>query len=95
MNPRLILAGFILPIRIMISHSINALHFFGGNTKTGIRPELFLLITNAVTTWIFGKPIVNVSNLPSRYGIVGGIGYALYCEQKFILKTKSKVSCYG
>ncbi len=76
--PWLILIGYIIVTLTMVPWKVSTQQFFGGNNKSGAAPGMFLLVTSAVITWIFGKSIANAAHLANTYGITGGIGYALY-----------------
>jgi Na+/proline symporter len=76
--PWLILVAYFLVTLTMVPWKVNSRQFFGGTNKAGGTPGMFLLVSSAVITWIFGKSIANASHLAYTYGVTGGIGYALY-----------------
>ena len=76
--PWVILLGYIIVTLTMVPKKVNVTQFFAGTSKTGAAPNLFLLVTSAGISWIFGKSIANAAHLADSFGITGGIGYALY-----------------
>lgn len=52
--------------------------FFSAQTKKGGQPGIFMLTSSLVISWIFAKSITNAANLGLSYGLVGGLGYAVY-----------------
>jgi len=56
---------------------VSALAFFQGRSSQE-RPGLWLLVSSAAISWIFAKSIDNAASLSSAFGLVGGIGYAIY-----------------
>ena len=57
---------------------VSAPEFFGGQSRYGQAPGLWLLVSSATISWIFAKSIDNAASLGSAFGITGGIGYAIY-----------------
>ncbi len=57
---------------------VSAVQFFQGNSARGEAPGLWLLVASAAVTWLFAKSIANAANLAGAFGVVGGIGYAIY-----------------
>jgi SSS family solute:Na+ symporter len=57
---------------------VSALEFFEGVSKQGRTPGLWLLASSAAISWIFAKSIDNAASLANAFGILGGIGYAIY-----------------
>ncbi len=51
--------------------------FFSAATK-GKKPQMLLLTSSLVISWIFAKSITNAANLGMTYGLVGGVAYACY-----------------
>ena len=52
--------------------------FFKGTDKKG-RAATSLMVTSSVfIAWIFAKSVYNCANMGYSYGIVGGVGYAVY-----------------
>jgi SSS family solute:Na+ symporter len=76
--PWLVLAGYCLLVLRMTPQSVSPAQFFGGTDSQGKGPGLWLLVASAAITWIFAKSIANAANLAGAFGIIGGIGYALY-----------------
>ncbi len=52
--------------------------FFNAVSKTGNQPGFWILTSSLVISWIFAKSITNAANLGLSFGIVGGVGYAVY-----------------
>jgi solute:Na+ symporter, SSS family len=52
--------------------------FFEGQSSTGQAPGLWLLVASAAISWIFAKSIDNAASLGQAFGVLGGIGYAIY-----------------
>lgn len=52
--------------------------FFEGQSSTGQAPGLWLLVASAAISWIFAKSIDNAASLGQTFGVLGGIGYAIY-----------------
>lgn len=63
---------FISPIARTVSD------FFRATNKKNAEPNLWLLTSSLVISWIFAKSITNAANLGLKYGIVGGVAYATY-----------------
>jgi len=76
--PWLVLAGYAVLIWAIMPRRVDATQFFGGASKSGTEPGLWLLVASAAITWIFAKSISNAANLGAAFGLWGGIGYALY-----------------
>jgi SSS family solute:Na+ symporter len=76
--PWLVLAGYCLLVLRMTPQTVSPAQFFGGADSQGKGPGLWLLVASAAITWIFAKSIANAANLAGAFGIIGGIGYALY-----------------
>ncbi|MGB7087007.1 MAG: Na+/proline symporter [Phormidesmis sp.] len=57
---------------------VSALEFFGGQSRQGQSPGLWLLVSSAAISWIFAKSIDKAASLGNAFGITGGIGYAIY-----------------
>lgn len=57
---------------------VSATEFFDGESSRGKAPELWVLVASAAITWIFAKSISNAAALANAFGVMGGIGYALY-----------------
>lgn len=52
--------------------------FFSAESKKGKQPNIFLLTSSLVISWIFAKSITNAANLGLAFGFVGGFAYAIY-----------------
>ncbi|MEM9980085.1 MAG: Na+/proline symporter [Cyanobacteria bacterium P01_D01_bin.2] len=57
---------------------VSASEFFEGQSHQGRAPGLWLLVSSAAISWIFAKSIDNAASLGSSFGILGGLGYAIY-----------------
>ncbi|MBF2079306.1 MAG: Na+/proline symporter [Synechococcales cyanobacterium T60_A2020_003] len=57
---------------------VPATEFFSGESHTGQAPGLWLLVASAAISWIFAKSIDNAASLAGTFGVLGGIGYAIY-----------------
>lgn len=73
--------GFILLTSILIFAAApiarTTQDFFYGSKKNK-KPNVILLTSSLVISWIFAKSITNVANLGLSYGMVGVISYATY-----------------
>ncbi|WP_017297928.1 hypothetical protein [Nodosilinea nodulosa] len=71
--------GFLLYlVRQTTPDRVSAPEFFEGQSSTGQAPGLWLLVASAAISWIFAKSIDNAASLGSAFGVLGGIGYAIY-----------------
>ncbi|MFK7949482.1 MAG: sodium:solute symporter [Saprospiraceae bacterium] len=52
--------------------------FFRATTKADTTPNVWLLTSSLVISWIFAKSITNAANLGMAFGFVGGVAYATY-----------------
>ena len=52
--------------------------FFKGTNKEGRAASSLLITSSVFISWIFAKSVYNCANMGYAYGIVGGIGYAVY-----------------
>jgi len=52
--------------------------FFSALSVKGKQPNIIMLTSSLVISWIFAKSITNAANLGLEYGMVGGIAYATY-----------------
>lgn len=59
-------------------YSKTALTFFSAHSTRGKSPGVILLTSSLVISWIFAKSITNAANLGLEFGLIGGIGYAVY-----------------
>ena len=76
--PWFVLGTYGVIVLRMTPVSVTPIQFFTGRAASGAEPGLWLLVGSAAITWIFAKSIANAANLAGAFGIVGGIGYALY-----------------
>jgi Na+/proline symporter len=78
MLPWLVLASYCVIVLRLTPQSVTPMQFFGGGDARGAAPGLWLLVASAAITWIFAKSIANAADLAGAFGIIGGIGYAIY-----------------
>lgn len=52
--------------------------FFKGTDKKGRAASSLMVTSSVFIAWIFAKSVYNCANMGYSYGIVGGIGYAVY-----------------
>jgi len=52
--------------------------FFNALSIKGKQPNVILLTSSLVISWIFAKSITNAANLGLEFGFVGGVAYAVY-----------------
>lgn len=52
--------------------------FFRGTDKMGREAKGWLITSSIFISWIFAKSVTNAADMGAQYGIVGGIGYAVY-----------------
>jgi len=52
--------------------------FFQATNKQEQSPNIWLLTSSLVISWIFAKSITNAANLGMSFGFVGGLAYATY-----------------
>ena len=55
----------------------SAKDFFFGSRKNQ-QPNIYLLTSSLVISWLFAKSITNAANLGLEFGFVGGVAYASY-----------------
>lgn len=65
-------------VKVTTPVKVSASEFFGGQSRQGQAPGLWLLVSSAAISWIFAKSIDNAASLGNAFGITGGIGYAIY-----------------
>ena len=58
--------------------NVSPTQFFRGQSRTGGVPSVWLVAASAAISWIFAKSIANAADLGQAFGVVGGIGYAIY-----------------
>ena len=76
--PWIVLIGYCALVWHMTPVAVTTDGFFGGTSRTGARPGLWLLVASAAITWIFAKSIANSAGLAHAFGVTGAVGYALY-----------------
>ena len=74
----IIVAGFGLLFFLIAPVSRTVASFFSAASGEGRQPNVFLLTSSLVISWIFAKSITNAANLGLSFGIVGGVAYAVY-----------------
>ncbi len=52
--------------------------FFRGEDRSGKDANPWMITASIFIAWIFAKSVTNAANMGASYGIVGGIGYAVY-----------------
>ena len=52
--------------------------FFKGEDKQGRAANPWMITASIFIAWIFAKSVTNAANMGANFGIVGGIGYAMY-----------------
>ena len=52
--------------------------FFKGTDKNGKAASALMITASVFIAWIFAKSVYNCANMGYKFGIVGGIGYAVY-----------------
>jgi len=52
--------------------------FFNGEDKKGHDANPWMITASIFIAWIFAKSVTNAANMGQNFGIVGGIGYAVY-----------------
>lgn len=52
--------------------------FFRGEDKKGKDANPWMIMASVFIAWIFAKSVTNAANMGADFGIVGGIGYAVY-----------------
>ncbi|MFQ5460971.1 MAG: Na+/proline symporter, partial [Anaerolineae bacterium] len=72
------MAGYAALVFLLAPRGVSASQFFRGRARDDTDPSLPLLVASAAITWIFAKSISNAANLSRGFGILGGVGYALY-----------------
>lgn len=74
----LLVAGFGLTFLLAAPLSRTVASFFSAAASDGKQPNVFLLTSSLVISWIFAKSITNAANLGLAFGLVGGVAYAMY-----------------
>ena len=52
--------------------------FFRGEDRQGRDANPWMITASIFIAWIFAKSVTNAANMGASFGIVGGIGYAVY-----------------
>lgn len=52
--------------------------FFRGRDRAGREPTFFFLTSSVLISWIFAKSVQNAADLGQRFGLPGGVAYAVY-----------------
>lgn len=52
--------------------------FFRGENRQGKEANPWMIMASVFIAWIFAKSVTNAANMGADFGIVGGIGYAVY-----------------
>lgn len=52
--------------------------FFRGEDRKGRDANPWMIMASIFIAWIFAKSVTNAANMGANFGIVGGIGYAVY-----------------
>ncbi len=52
--------------------------FFRGEDRKGRDANPWMIMASVFIAWIFAKSVTNAANMGADFGIVGGIGYAVY-----------------
>lgn len=63
---------------VISPRTVNFAGFFDGVDDHGRETSLTMLTASTFISWIFAKSVTNAANLGAKYGIVGGISYAVY-----------------
>ncbi len=63
---------------IISPHTVSIGGFFRGEDRKGRDANPWMITASIFIAWIFAKSVTNASNMGADYGIVGGIGYAVY-----------------
>lgn len=58
--------------------TVNLGGFFRGEDKQGKDCNPWMITASIFIAWIFAKSVTNAANMGQSFGIVGGIGYAVY-----------------
>lgn len=73
-----LLISFGLLFFLIVPKAKSIQEFFEAQSTEGEQPNLFLLTSSLVISWIFAKSITNAANLGLAFGLVGGVAYAVY-----------------
>lgn len=73
-----LLLSFGLAFLVMAPYAKDVKVFFQAASKQGKGPNMLILTSSLVISWIFAKSITNAANLSLSFGLVGGVSYGLY-----------------
>lgn len=65
-------------VRQTTPNRVSPPEFFEGQSSSGQAPGMWLLVASAAISWIFAKSIDNAASLGQAFGVLGGLGYAIY-----------------
>lgn len=63
---------------VISPHTVSVGGFFRGEDKKGRDANPWMITASIFIAWIFAKSVTNAANMGANFGIVGGIGYAVY-----------------
>ncbi|MBQ9068941.1 MAG: hypothetical protein IJ131_07770 [Eggerthellaceae bacterium] len=63
---------------ILSPKTVSAGGFFNGEDKQGRDANPWMITASIFIAWIFAKSVTNAANMGQSFGIVGGVGYAVY-----------------
>lgn len=63
---------------ILSPKTVTAGGFFNGEDRKGRDANPWMIMASIFIAWIFAKSVTNAANMGQNFGIVGGIGYAVY-----------------
>ena len=63
---------------ILSPKTVTAGGFFNGEDRKGRDANPWMITASIFIAWIFAKSVTNAANMGQSFGIVGGVGYAVY-----------------
>ena len=63
---------------ILSPKTVTAGGFFNGEDRKGRDANPWMITASIFIAWIFAKSVTNAANMGQNFGIVGGVGYAVY-----------------
>lgn len=63
---------------ILSPKTVTAGGFFNGEDRQGRDANPWMITASIFIAWIFAKSVTNAANMGQNFGIVGGVGYAVY-----------------
>lgn len=63
---------------LLAPKTVTAGGFFNGEDKKGRDANPWMITASIFIAWIFAKSVTNAANMGQNFGIVGGVGYAVY-----------------